>query len=57
MSASVILTKKFEILNLKEQLKSRVKGIVTSDFEAPFKIEIESTLHTSNCKGYFKIEL
>ena len=57
MSVSVTLTKKFEIRNLKVNLKLDVKGVFNSTLKVPFKIEIESKLQTYNFKGYLKIEL
>ena len=42
MSASATLTKKFETLNLKQYLKSKINGRFKSNFKVPFKIEVES---------------
>ena len=57
MSASVTLTKKFEIRNLKENLKSKSKGDFKSKLKVPFKLEIESHFQQYNFEGYLKIEL
>ena len=50
MSVSVTVTKKFEIRNVQDNLKSNFEGISKSNFKAPFKIEIESQCQKSNCK-------
>ena len=63
-SASVTLTEKFEILTLKESLRSEVKGTSKSDLKVSFKIEIGSKLRNlvrmvilkSNCKGKCEID-
>ena len=51
MSASVTLTKKFEIRSLKEYFKSKLKGSVKSKFKVSSKIETESKFPKYNFKG------
>ena len=63
MSASVTLTRKFEIWKLKDNLNSELKEISKSIFQVPSKIKFESKipnlilkdLFKSNCKGNVKI--
>ena len=50
MSASVTLTKRFEIRSVK-------KGMLKYNVKVPSEIEIGSKLQKYNIKGYAKIEL
>ena len=57
MSASVTLTKKFEIRNLEGSLKSKCKGKLKLNVKVPFKIEFVSKFQKYNNKGYVNIGL